>query len=128
MKQESQLVTYAAGPVKNMVDYIIVRQENKAKVRNVRVIPNKECVTEDKLSVMDMQFKSAKRWHKKFEPRVCEKKTCEEYQSIVKDKVVEAQWKYLDVNEHWQQMKNIMMQTAQATYGLSKGPCWHKES
>jgi len=42
MKQESQLVTYAAGPVKSMVDYIIVRQEDKAKVRNVTVIPNEE--------------------------------------------------------------------------------------
>jgi len=29
MKQESQLVTYAAGPVKSTVDYIIVRQEDK---------------------------------------------------------------------------------------------------
>ena len=44
MKQESQLVTYAAGPVKSMVGYIIVRQEDKAKVCNVKVIPNEECV------------------------------------------------------------------------------------
>jgi len=44
MNQESQLVTYAAGTVKSMLDYIIVRQEDKAKVRNVRVIPNEECV------------------------------------------------------------------------------------
>jgi len=34
------------------------------------------------------------------------RKRREEYQSIVKDKVAEAEWKYLDVNEHWQQMKN----------------------
>jgi len=27
MTQESQFVTYAAGPVKSTVDYIIVRQE-----------------------------------------------------------------------------------------------------
>ena len=40
VKQESQLVTYAAGPVKSTVVYIIVRQEDKAKVRNVNVIPN----------------------------------------------------------------------------------------
>ena len=32
------------GPVKSTVDYIIVRQEDKAKVRNVKVIPNEECV------------------------------------------------------------------------------------
>ena len=36
VKQESQLVTYAAGPVKSTVDYIIVRQEDKAKVRMSR--------------------------------------------------------------------------------------------
>jgi len=57
-----------------------------------------------------------------------EEKSCEEYQTIVKDKVAEAEWKYLDVNEHWQQMKNIMMETAQVACGLSKGPCRHKET
>jgi len=80
---------------------------------------------------MDTQF-NTKRWHKKFEPRVHvrklkEEKTCEEYQSMVKDKVAEAEWKYHDINEHWQQIKNIMMETAQVTRGLSKGPCRHKD-
>jgi len=41
------------------------------------------------------------------------RKRCEEYKSMVKDKVNYAEGKYLDVNEHWQQMKNIMMETAQ---------------
>jgi len=65
MKHESQLVTYAAGPLKSTVDYIIVRQEDKAKVRNVKVIPNKECVPKHKLLVMDMRFNTRKRWCKK---------------------------------------------------------------
>jgi len=43
-------------------------------------------------------------------------------------KVAEAECKYLDVNEQWQQMKNIMMETAQVTCVLSKGPCSHKET
>ena len=34
----------------------------------------------------------------------------------------------MDVNEHWQQMKNIMMETAHVTCGLSKGPCRYKET
>jgi len=51
MKQESRLVTYAAGPVKRTADYIIVRQEDKAKVRNVKVIPNEEYVPKHKLLV-----------------------------------------------------------------------------
>ena len=32
------------------------------------------------------------------------------------------------LNEHWQQMTNIMMDTAQVTCGLSKRPCRHKET
>ena len=70
VKQESQLVTYAAGPVKSMVDYIIVRQKDKAKVRNVKVIPNEECVTRHKLLVMDMWFSTRKRRRRKFQPTV----------------------------------------------------------
>jgi len=54
MKQESQLVTYVAGPVKSMVDYVIVRQKDKAKVRNVKVIPHHECIPKHKLLVMDI--------------------------------------------------------------------------
>jgi len=49
-------VTYAAGPVKSTVDYIIVRQEDKANVHNAKVIPNEKCVPKRKLLVMDMRF------------------------------------------------------------------------
>jgi len=38
---------------------------------------------------------------------------------MVKEKVEEAEWKYSDANEHWQQMKNIMMDPAKVTCGLS---------
>jgi len=48
MKQESKLVTYVAGSVKSTVDCIIVWQGDKAKVRNVKVIPNEECVPKHK--------------------------------------------------------------------------------
>jgi len=44
MKQASKLVTYIAGSAKSTVDYIMVRQGDKVKVRNVKVIPNEECV------------------------------------------------------------------------------------
>ena len=59
----------------------------------------KECVPKHKLLVMHIRFNRRKRWCKKFEPRVRvwklkEEKTCEEYQSMVRDKVEEADWKY----------------------------------
>ena len=69
-KWESQLVTYAAGSVKSTVDYIIVWQEDKARVCNVKVIPNEHRVPKHKLLVMDMWFNTTKRGCKKFKPRV----------------------------------------------------------
>jgi len=133
MKQESKLVTYVAGSAKSTVDYIMVRQGDKVKVRNVKVIPNEECMPKHKLLVMDMWFNTTKRRNKKFEPRVRvwklkQERTCEEYKSMVKDKVEEKEWEHLDVNEHWHKMKKIMMETAQHICGISKGTCRHKET
>ena len=64
------MVTYVAGPVQSTVDYIMVRQEDRAKIRNVKVITSEECVPKHKLLLMDMRFKATKRWRRKFEPRV----------------------------------------------------------
>ena len=57
-----------------------------------------------------------------------EEKTCEEYRRIVGDTVEEAKWKGLGGNDHWQQMKGIMMETAQYICGMTKGQCRHKET
>ena len=86
-----------------------------------------------KLLVMDMWFKAGKSWRRKFEPRVRvwnfkEEKTCEEYTCMVRDKVEEVKWKGLGVSDHWQQMKCLMMETAQEICGMTKGPRRHKET
>ena len=51
-----------------------------------------------------------------------------EYRCMVGDKVEEADWKGLCVNDHWQQMKGIMMETAQDICGMTKGQHRHKET
>jgi len=132
-KQESKLVTYVADQVKSTVDYIMVRQEDKAKVHNIKVISSEECVPKHKLLVMYIWFKATKSWHRKFETRVHvqklkEEKTCEEYRCMVRDKTDDAKWKDLDVNKHWQQVKGIMIETSQDICGMTKGPCRHKET
>ena len=47
---------------------------------------------------------------------------------MVGDKVEEVKWKGLGVSDHWQQMKGIMMETAQDICGMTKGPPRHKET
>jgi len=41
---------------------------------------------------------------------------------MIRDKVEEATWKGLGVNDHWQQMKGLMMETAQDICGMTEGP------
>jgi len=60
--------------------------------------------------------------------RSSRRKRREEYRCMVRDKVEEATWKGLCVNDHWQQMKGLMMETAQNICGMTKGPCRHKET
>ena len=42
--------------------------------------------------------------------------------------IVQVKWKGLGVNDHWQQMKGIMMETAQDICGMRKGPRRHEET
>jgi len=53
------------------------------------------------------------------------RKRREEYASMVRDKVEEATWKGLGVNDQWQQMKCLMMETAQDICGMTKSPWKH---
>ena len=46
---------------------------------------------------------------------------------MVRDKVEEAKWKGLCVNDHWQQMKGIMIESAYDICGMTKRPCRHKK-
>ena len=48
-----------------------------------------------------------------------EEKTCEEYTCRLGGKVEEAKWKGLGVNDHWQQMEGIMMETVQDICGMT---------
>jgi len=44
---------------------------------------------------------------------------------MVGDKVEEVKWQGLGVNDQWQQMKGIMMETAQDICGMTNGPHKH---
>ena len=56
MKRESHLVTYQSGEEQSQIDYILVKRQNITLVRNVKVISNKECVTQHKVLVCDARI------------------------------------------------------------------------
>ena len=49
-----KLVTYESGGVSSVVDYVLTRKND---MKDVKVIPGEECVSQHKLVVMDMRIK-----------------------------------------------------------------------
>ncbi|MBJ3377361.1 hypothetical protein JGC18_24975 [Salmonella enterica subsp. enterica serovar Typhimurium] len=53
-REEKRLVTYESGGTKSMLDYILLRKADRRRmVRNIKVIPGEECVTQHHLVVGD---------------------------------------------------------------------------
>ena len=50
-KRESHLITYQSGENQSQIDYILIKQQNIKLVRDVKVTPNEECLTQHKLIV-----------------------------------------------------------------------------
>ena len=53
-KETQKLVTYESGGVSSVVDYMLARKND---MKDVKVIPGEECVSQHKLVVMDMRIK-----------------------------------------------------------------------
>ena len=55
-KETQKLVTYESGGVSSVVDYMLARKND---MKDVKVIPGEECVSQHKLVVMDMRIKGS---------------------------------------------------------------------
>ena len=65
-KRESHLVTYQSGENQSQIDYILVKRQNIKLVRDVKVIPNEECVTQHKILACDTRIVKREDRCKKF--------------------------------------------------------------
>ena len=53
-KEMQKLMTYESGGVNSVVNYVLARKND---MKDVKVIPGEECVSQHKLVVMDMRIK-----------------------------------------------------------------------
>ncbi len=52
-REESKLVTYKSGELATQVDYIMIDEADRGRMRNCKVIPGEEVLSEHRLLVMD---------------------------------------------------------------------------
>ena len=69
MKRESHLLTYQSGENQSYIDYILVKLQNIKLVRDVKIISNEECVTQQNLLVCHARFIKSDNQIRKFVPK-----------------------------------------------------------
>jgi Reverse transcriptase (RNA-dependent DNA polymerase)/Endonuclease/Exonuclease/phosphatase family len=132
-KTDGQLVTYESGGCRTTVDYILVRQCERALVGNVTVMQGEAVLQQHKLLVCMLAWKelNKKKKREKFTSRckvwkLREAQTRSTFQSRVEARLnVRAMG---NVEEVWCGLKDCLLEEAEKVCGKTKGPRRHNET
>ena len=69
-KRKSQLITHRSGETETVIDHILVKNKYRSSVKEVKVIPGEEIVSQHCLLLMDMVFKKKVRRKVKFRKKL----------------------------------------------------------
>ena len=69
-RKEERLITYASGEGRSIIDYVIVRAEDRKQIQNVKAISGEEIVRQHKLVVCDMKFKGVTKQKVKWQSKI----------------------------------------------------------
>ena len=69
-KRKSRLITFRSGETETMIDYILVNNKYRRSIKDVKVIPGEEIVSQYCLLLIDMVFKKKIRRKVKFRKKL----------------------------------------------------------
>ena len=72
MKKDNHLITYQSGGCSGQVDYILLQWNKFHLVKDIKVIPGEECITQHRLLIGNLKLKISKNTNKKFVPKLME--------------------------------------------------------
>ena len=132
VKPENHLVTYESGGNKSQIDYVLVRRSDLKLVKNVKAIPNEECVKQHSLVVTDYAIKKKQRITRPFVPRLKiwklrERNVRQAFEEEVRRRDMEVV-NATNLNEKWIAMKKVWLEVTEQTCGRTKGPPQGKET
>ena len=68
-KRKSRLITFGSGETETMIDYILANSKYRSSVKDVKVIPSEEIVSQHCLLLIDMVFKKKGQKERKIQIR-----------------------------------------------------------
>ena len=69
-KKDSHLITYQSGGISRQIDYTLARRSDFKLVRDIKVIPGEEVVTQHRMFVSQIKWKFTKQNKKGFTPKL----------------------------------------------------------
>ena len=70
VKKDNHLSTYQSGGCSSQVDYILLQCNKFHLLKDIKVIPGDECITQHRLLICDLKLKISKNTGKKFVPKL----------------------------------------------------------
>ena len=132
-KRNSHLITYQSGPSSTQIDFILLRKQHLKLVKDIKVIPNEECVPQHKLVTCDVCLKISKYPHKPFIPRSRKWKLLDtviksQFEQSFSDKINNNTYSNSTIEEIWAKLKNTLLETAEEVCGKTKKPLKKRET
>ena len=135
-KRDSHLITYSSGDHRTQIDYILYRRNLSWAVKDVKVIPNEECVQQHHLVICDFYAHIPAVKKRKFTPRIRSWKLKDPAMAVQFEKAFSDKVNDIDISggpeqsveEIWSKLKNPLLETATEVCGLSKPHRWRPET
>ena len=134
-KRDSHLITYASGDHKTQVDYILFRSGLRKLIKDVKVIPNEECLSQHRLLVCTFKISIPPKPKRKFTARLrtwklrepaCTADFKTEFEKKCGDDVVDSQAH--STEEIWERLKSNLNSAAESVCGHTKAHQWKRET
>ena len=123
-KRDEHLITYSSGGKTSQLDYILVKQSEVKNLKDCKVIPGSEIVSQHRLVVLDMwNNKEHKRKVRKVGRFMTWKLKRVEIKSKFRDVVEKmnvARVKEGEVEEMWQELKQTLRKASEEVLGRTK--------
>ena len=121
-KRKNQFITFRLSETEAMIDYILVNNKYRSSVKNVKVIPGEEIVSQHCLLLMNMVFKKKVRRKVKFRKKL---KLWRLRESELKEEFAEGASNKCDGNVDCCGLKRKLLDVASEVCGYTKGKPRH---
>ena len=124
-ERKSWLITFKSSETETMIDYTLANIKYRSSVKDVKVIPGEEIVSQNCLLLMDMVFKKKVRKKVKLRQKL---KLWRLRESEVKEEFAEGVNNKCDGNEDWCGLKRKLLDVVSEVCGCTKGKPRHFET